>query len=207
MFSGIIETTGKIDEIKRKKENIILSITPLKNFDDIKIGSSISINGVCLTVIEIKDNTFKVEATPETLKRSNIKFLKKSSIVNLERALSATSRLDGHIVQGHVDTIGTIKKIKDKKEYYIYTIEFPSKYAPLIVEKGSIALDGISLTITKAFSSSLEVNIIPITYEETSVKRNWKIGYKVNIEFDIIGKYILRYKNLNTKTFEFPDIY
>ncbi len=189
MFTGLIEEVGKVKGINRKVDGINVSIEAKNILDDIKIGDSIAVNGVCLTVVSLSDRGFSFDVSKETLDRSNLKFLKIGEYVNLERALKVSDRLGGHIVQGHVDTVGSITKITPLGEHTIFEIEIPSKYLNLVVEKGSIAIDGISLTINSIKNNRLFFNIIPHTIKSTNLQFR-KVGDMVNIEFDVIGKYV-----------------
>lgn len=189
MFTGLIEEVGKVKEINRKVDGINVSIEAKNILEDIKIGDSVAVNGVCLTVVSLSDRGFSFDVSKETLDRSNLKFLKIGEYVNLERALKVSDRLGGHIVQGHVDTVGSITKITPLGEHTIFEIEIPSEYLNLVVEKGSIAIDGISLTINSIKNNRLFFNIIPHTIKSTNLQFR-KVGDMVNIEFDVIGKYV-----------------
>lgn len=191
MFTGLIEEIGKIQEIKPKNNGIEIKVSARKVLEDSQIGDSIAINGVCLTITELGNDYFKFDVSQETLDRSTFKYLKIGDYVNLERALRPSDRLGGHIVQGHVDTVGEIKSIIPKGEHTEFIFTFPSKYSNLIVEKGSIAIDGISLTINDIEDNSFSINIIPHTIQNTNLQFK-KIRDKVNIEFDILGKYVNR---------------
>ena len=189
MFTGIIEEVGKIKSVKTRGDNSLLNISAEIVTEGIMIGSSIAVNGVCLTAVEINKTDFTAEATKETLQRSNLQKLKPGSKVNLERPLRADGRLDGHIVMGHVDTVGKIKVIKKGEGSWFVAVEVPEKYVKYIVDKGSIAVDGISLTVTECKGSAFTLNIIPHTFEIT-ILNDKKPGDEVNIEVDITGKYI-----------------
>jgi riboflavin synthase len=189
MFTGLIEETGKVKSINRKGNSLSIEVEAEKILEDTKIGDSIAINGVCLTVVSIKDRSFSFDVSKETLDRSNFKQIKIGEVVNLERALKVSDRLGGHIVQGHVDTTGKIIQITPLGEHTAFVIEIPERYTHFIVEKGSIAVDGISLTINSIEKNRFSLNIIPHTLEETNLKYR-KVGDTVNIEFDIIGKYV-----------------
>ncbi len=193
MFTGLVESTGIIDKSQKKGNSLLWTITPNKKelFADIKVGESIAVCGTCLTVVELNLPAFTVEVSYETLLKSKASKLSVGNGVNLERAMLANARLDGHIVQGHVDTVGFVSKKRIKGEMILFEVKFDSKYNNLVVEKGSIALDGISLTISKCLSGAVEVSIISHTVKETEIA-NWTVGYKINIEFDIIGKYIIK---------------
>jgi len=190
MFTGLIEEIGKLTSTAPFGSGIKFSVSAKKILTDAKIGDSIAINGVCLTIVEILENGFSFDVSPETLSRTNLGTLKIGEYINLERALKLSDRLGGHIVQGHIDTLGKIVGITQLKEHTIFKIEIPTKYRELIVEKGSIAIDGISLTINSIQNNTIELNIIPHTIKETNLQYR-KIGDLVNIEFDIIGKYVL----------------
>ncbi len=190
MFTGIIESVGEITQLTKEGENLHLEIRNLMA-QELKIDQSVSHNGVCLTVVKIKDESYIVTAIKETLEKTNLKYLKKGSSINLERAMKLGDRLDGHMVQGHVDGIATCHNIQDANGSWVYTFEY-SNTDFSTVEKGSITVNGVSLTVVNSKQGVFSVAIIPYTYENTNFKKI-KIGDKVNLEFDIIGKYI---KNL-----------
>jgi len=189
MFTGIIEEIGTINSIKRKGNSSRIEISVKKILQDLKIDDSVSINGVCLTAIEVKSNSFVAEAVDETLRKTTLSKLKTNDKVNIERALTLSTRLGGHIVLGHIDTIGKILEIKKESLGILFKISYPQQFYNLIVRVGSIAIDGVSLTISEFDSTRFTVSIIPHTYEST-VFHNYKQGTEVNLEFDIIGKYI-----------------
>ena len=190
MFTGIIETTGIIREIISKETNLTFWIeSPISH--ELKIDQSVSHNGVCLTVEEIKNNTHRVTAIDETLKKTDLETWKKNDLINLERCLLINSRFDGHIVQGHADTIAICKNRKNLKGSWEFTFEFSKTFGHLIVEKGSISINGISLTVFNVKKKSFSVAIIPYTFEHTNIQNIFPRS-KVNIEFDIVGKYINR---------------
>ncbi len=193
MFTGIIETTGTVNKIVKKGTNksfwIASQISP-----ELKVDQSLSHNGVCLTVEEITESAYKVTAIQETLKKTNLDSLKKGDLINLERCMLMNSRIDGHIVQGHVDCTGVCKQIKELDGSWELSFEFSKKFNHLVIEKGSISLNGISLTIFNVKKSSFSVAIIPYTFEHTNIKTLSK-GDAVNIEFDMIGKYVARLNN------------
>lgn len=194
MFTGLIEALGTIEKIEEKGNNKTFTIkSPIS--DELDIDQSVSHNGVCLTVTAVNEGNHRLTAVEETLNRSNLNFLEKGSNVNLERCLLPTQRLDGHIVQGHVDDMGEIKQIEERNGSTLFTIEFDPKHAHLLIEKGSIAVDGVSLTIVSCDKDSFQVTIIPHTSENT-LFGNYSIGTRVNLEFDIVGKYLSRYKQL-----------
>ena len=195
MFTGIIESTGTIYEITQHGSNKGFWIaSPLSN--QLKVDQSVSHDGVCLTVEEIMGEYHKVTAVKETLNRSHLGSWKAGTSVNLERSLLLTSRLDGHFVQGHVDTTGICEGIYDEKGSWNLHFSFPKKFAELIIEKGSICINGVSLTAFNVKKKTFNVAVIPYTWEHTNL-RSLKIGDKVNLEFDMIGKYILRRLSLD----------
>lgn len=189
MFTGIIEELGTIQRIKSQGNTLVLNIRAKKVLDDIKLGDSISVNGVCLTVTEFTHDSFLLDVMPETFQSTSLSNLQQGSLVNLERAMSSNGRFGGHFVTGHVDTVGQIVK-KEPKENAIYIdIQYPNEFKHLSLYKGSVALDGTSLTIFGISDNQLTVSIIPHTSKE-SVLGIKKVGDKVNIEFDLIGKYV-----------------
>ena len=190
MFTGIIEEIGEVVEIKEAGDFRAIHVRGKTVFDDLKIGSSIAVNGVCLTVRSIATTVFTAEMSRETLDRTSLGNLARGSIVNLERPMRAESRFGGHIVQGHVDGIGWIRKFDREGDAWNLKIEYPAAGARYIVEKGSIAVDGISLTVAALQGSSVfSVAIIPHTFENTNLKMS-KTGDPVNLEFDVIAKYV-----------------
>lgn len=190
MFTGIIEALGQVKEITSSGTNKTFWIeSPLSS--SLKIDQSLAHNGVCLTVEDLVENKHRVTAVEETLKKTALHQWQIGTTINLERSLSPSSRLDGHFVQGHVDTTGTCQSIKNKNGSWEFTFKFPKKFADLMIEKGSISLNGISLTAFDVKKSSFKVAIIPYTLEHTNLKFV-KEGEKVNLEFDMVGKYIQR---------------
>lgn len=190
MFSGIIEAFGEVKEIKRGNESCILTFnSPLSS--NLKTGSSVAVNGVCLTVVSLKNGGFSVDVMPETVSKTNLSHLAKGDKVNLERPLAIDGRFEGHIVQGHVDGIGTIIEKKEVENAYEVRIKAPEALLGLCIEKGSIAVDGISLTIIEANKQDFLVSIIPYTSENTTLGFK-KEGDTVNLEIDILGKYIAK---------------
>ena len=194
MFTGIVENLGEISNIYSKEGNIDFTILS-KISNELKIDQSVSHNGVCLTVIDVNSGSHTVTAVKETLDKSSLKNLKKGDLVNLERAMRLGERLDGHLVQGHVD--GTAKCVgKELNEgSWIFEFEYDKKMQMLVIEKGSICIDGVSLTLFDIKESSFKVTIIPYTYENTSFN-TLEPGDTVNIEYDMIGKYLARFNNL-----------
>lgn len=196
MFTGIIETQGIIKKIKTSGSNKSFWIkSPISQ--KLKIDQSVSHDGVCLTVEEIKNNRHRVTAIEETLSKSTLLNWEVGNKVNLERCLKVDSRLDGHIVQGHVDTVGTCIKKEEKEGSWVFSFQFPEKFSQMIIEKGSITINGISLTAFNVMNKTFEVAIIPYTFENSNIK-DVDIGNKVNLEFDIIGKYINRKLSLTS---------
>jgi riboflavin synthase len=197
MFTGIIEQLGVIKKIEQFGTNTTFTINA-SLAPQLKIDQSLSHNGVCLTIEDIAGDEYKVTAIEETLKKTTLGNWQEGTTVNLESCLRFDGRLDGHIVQGHVDTVGKCIDYKEKNGSWEYTIDFDIKFAPLIIEKGSISLNGISLTIFNITDHTFTVAIIPYTYNNTSMQ-NLKVGDFVNIEFDMLGKYINRMNNLANK--------
>ena len=196
IFTGIIEEIGRLADIKKEKDLYTLKISCKKVLEGTKTGDSIATNGVCLTVTELGDDFYKAEVMVETINSTNFKTLSLGETLNLERALSPAKRLDGHIVQGHVDGVGEIVNILKRGHEIVYRIKFDSDNFKYIAEKGSIALDGISLTVSKVGENYFEVSIIPTTIADTNLASK-KVGEKINIETDIIGRYV--YNFVNTK--------
>lgn len=191
MFTGLIEEIGTIHTIKKGLNSAQITIGATKILSDVKLGDSISTNGVCLTVIEFTKNSFTVDVMPETMRRSNLNNLKHGSLVNLERALKVNDRLGGHIVSGHIDGVGKIKKIEEEDNATWVSIEASSNILKYIIEKGSIAIDGTSLTIAYAGLDIFKVSIIPLTKDKTTLLGK-TVGDEVNLECDMMGKYIER---------------
>jgi len=189
MFTGIIEETGTINLKKLNQDGMELSIHAKKVLEDLKVNDSISCSGVCLTVTKLRDTCFFVQLVEETLNRTNAKFWEVDTEINLERSLLPTTRLGGHFVQGHVDTTIKIKDIHQNNESAVWNFEMPKNIKNYIVEKGSICLDGISLTISNKFHDSFSVALIPHTLEITTWK-NKKIGDSINVEVDMMAKYL-----------------
>ncbi|MCK5295755.1 MAG: riboflavin synthase [Alphaproteobacteria bacterium] len=197
MFTGIIQGQGKIQGIESLNNQARLRISPMFDITDYQQGESIAINGVCLTVEKYGKDWFEVYVSHETLKITNLGELKPASTVNLERAMLANSRFGGHIVSGHIDCTAKIESIRSEGISTVYRLKFPSEFSNMVVPKGSITLDGISLTVNKCDKNFLEVNIIPETKTTTTIN-NWKTGSKINTETDLIGKYVI--KNLQNTT-------
>lgn len=190
MFTGIIETIGRVSNLKKDQDNLEIIIeSDLSN--ELKIDQSVAHNGVCLTVVAVTEGTHTVTAISETLNKSNLGKLKEGDLLNLERCMQMNGRLDGHIVQGHVDQTGICTEVIEKNGSWEYTISYDAAIGNITVEKGSICVNGISLTVVNSKENSFSVAIIPYTYEHTNMK-SLKIGDTVNLEFDIIGKYVAR---------------
>lgn len=190
MFTGIIEALGTVESIEQSGSNWIFWITsPISS--DLKIDQSIAHSGVCLTVEEVKENRHRVTAIDETIKKTNLGTWKTGTLINLERCMTMNGRLDGHIVQGHVDTTAKCVNRTENKGSWEYQFEFPKQFAALVIEKGSISLNGISLTIFNVTKKKFSVAIIPYTFENTNIQQI-NIGSFANIEFDMIGKYVNR---------------
>jgi len=188
MFTGIVESTSVVKDIEKEGSNLVFTFfSPLSS--ELKIDQSISHNGVCLTVTEIKDDLYKVTAIDETLQKTNLKNLKIGNTVNIERCMLANGRFDGHIVQGHVDQIAICKNISDENGSWKFKFEYNTKQGNITVNKGSICVNGISLTVVDSYDGAFTVAIIPYTFDNTNFKE-LKIDDEVNLEFDIIGKYI-----------------
>lgn len=187
MFTGIIESLGEIAHLTKEGENLHIEIkSPLAQ--ELKIDQSVSHNGVCLTVVKIKDDAYVVTAIKETLDKTNLKFLKEGAFVNLERAMKMGDRLDGHIVQGHVDGVAKCISVKEEDGSWVFTFKYKDSEFTT-VEKGSITVNGVSLTVVNSKKEEFSVAIIPYTFENTSFKEI-EVGSEVNLEFDIIGKYV-----------------
>jgi len=191
MFTGIIESLGIVENISlggtNKEFTIFSSIS-----NELKIDQSLAHNGVCLTVTAIENGRHQVTAIDETLQRSNLGHLKVGQSINLERAMSGLSRFDGHLVQGHVDTVGSVTEVIDKDGSWIFTFNFPEENEHLLVDKGSVCVNGVSLTVNNPTHNTFQVAIIPYTFDHTTFN-HLNPGDSVNLEFDILGKYIARY--------------
>lgn len=193
MFSGIVEEAALVMNLVKEQEN--LHITMKCSFtDDLKIDQSIAHNGVCLTVVKKDGETYTVTAIKETLEKSNLGVLNPGDKVNLERSMRLNERLDGHIVQGHVDQTATCTAVSEAQGSWYFTFEYDSSKGNMTVEKGSVAVNGVSLTVVNSTSGSFQVAIIPYTFEHTNFHQI-KVGTIVNLEFDIIGKYVAKILN------------
>lgn len=193
MFTGIIEELGEVVELRKEKDN--LHITVKSNLSsELKVDQSLAHDGVCLTVVELGKGTHTITAINETLEKSNLGRLRVGSHLNLERATKIGSRLDGHIVQGHVDQVGICTEVKELEGSWMYTFEYDPGYDNITIEKGSITVNGVSLTVVNSKERSFSVAIIPYTYEHTDF-HDIQVGDTVNLEFDVIGKYVARLLN------------
>jgi len=195
MFTGIIEDLGIVEALEQENTNLHLNIKS-KLASELKIDQSVSHNGVCLTVIDLSASSYTVTAIKETLDKTNLNSLKVGDLVNLERGLKLGDRLDGHMVQGHVDQVGTCINVDAQNGSWVYTFEYNPKLGNITIEKGSVTVNGVSLTVVNSKDNGFSVAIIPYTYEHTNF-HTFEEGTVVNLEFDVIGKYVSR---IHTKT-------
>jgi riboflavin synthase len=195
MFTGIIENLGVVESLEREATNLHLTIQS-RLASELKIDQSVSHNGVCLTVVKRNASSYTVTAIKETLDKTNLNNLTEGAIVNLERGLKLGDRLDGHMVQGHIDQIGICVGVQSQNGSWTYTFEYEPSLGNITIEKGSVTVNGVSLTVVNSKNTGFSVAIIPYTYEHTNFK-HFKIGSVVNLEFDVIGKYVSR---LHAKT-------
>ena len=193
MFTGIIETLGTVTNLKKDGDNLHISISSTIS-DDLKIDQSVSHNGVCLTVVDLSEKEHTVTAISETLNKSNLGNLAVGDLVNLERCMQMNGRLDGHIVQGHVDQTAVCSALNEMNGSWVYTFQYDVSTGNVTVEKGSVCVNGISLTVFDSKADQFSVAIIPYTFNHTNLQ-NIKAGSTVNLEFDIIGKYVSRLLN------------
>lgn len=191
MFTGIIEEVGSVASIRKGAHSCVLTVNASRVLEDVHLGDSIATNGVCLTVTSFTSHSFSADVMHETLNRSSLGSLHIGSPVNLERAMLAGGRFGGHIVSGHIDGVGTISSMKEDDNAVWYTVEAPSNILRYIIEKGSITLDGISLTVAKVTNSNFSVSIIPHTRVQTNLASK-KVGDVLNLENDLVGKYVER---------------
>ncbi len=194
MFTGIIEEMGELIGKNRERGNLHLTIKA-KMAKELKIDQSVSHNGVCLTIVECDEASYRVTAITETLKKTNLGELEVGNPINLERGMKMTERLDGHIVQGHIDQTAICTAIEDQNGSLLFTFSYDSKLHNITIEKGSITVNGVSLTVVNSKKDEFSVAIIPYTYKHTTFK-NLKTGDTVNLEFDVIGKYVKRLTEL-----------
>jgi len=194
MFTGIIETLGIIKDLKKDNNNLNITVSSSITHE-LKIDQSVAHNGVCLTVIAINNGEYTVTAIKETIEKTNLADWKVGDLLNLERAMKLGDRLDGHIVQGHVDQTGICKSIEEANGSWYFTFEYDSNLNNITIEKGSITLNGVSLTVVNSKEKEFSVAIIPYTFEHTNFK-NIQIGTTINLEFDVVGKYVARLYSL-----------
>ena len=194
MFTGIIEDIGLVSNLKSEFDNLHISIKS-KITPELKIDQSVAHNGVCLTVVAIDNDEYTVTAIKETLEKTSLSHLKLNDKVNLERAMKLGDRLDGHIVQGHVDQTATCTEIKDENGSWVFTFKYDALLNNITIEKGSITINGTSLTVVNSKKDDFSVAIIPFTYEHTNFN-TFKVGTVVNLEFDVLGKYVARLMDL-----------
>lgn len=197
MFTGIIETTGVVESVTYEQSNLELWLRS-DITSELKIDQSVAHNGICLTVVEMAGDSYRVTAVAETIRKTNIADWKTGDRINLERALKVGDRLDGHFVQGHVDATGICRLAQPANGSWLYSFEFPKAFAGLMIEKGSICINGVSLTAFLVKKKKFTVTIIPYTYEHTNFN-TLQPGDKVNLEFDVLGKYFLRSQALQNK--------
>lgn len=195
MFTGIIETLGIIKDLKKENDNLHITVSSSITHE-LKIDQSVAHNGVCLTVVAINNDEFTVTAIKETILKTNLSDWNVGDSINLERAMKLGDRLDGHIVQGHVDQTGTCKSIEEANGSWYFTFEYDKNLSNITIEKGSITVNGVSLTVVNSKANEFSVAIIPYTFEHTNFK-NFKIGTKINLEFDVVGKYVARLHSLH----------
>ena len=190
MFNGLIEALGEVAELKAIPAGFRLRVATALAAE-LALGESIAVNGVCLTVVHTDGDRFSAEISPETARVTGLGALQRGRAVNLERSMRADARVGGHFVQGHVDATGRIEEIQPEAEFYWVTVTFPSSLIPYLVHKGSVAVDGISLTVARLFDTRFDVQIVPFTWEHTNLSGATS-GTVVNLECDIIGKYVVR---------------
>jgi riboflavin synthase len=189
MFTGLIEDVGTIQSCRVSGRSAVLTVKTNLPVREMKLGASIAVNGACLTVVQKGKADFTVDVSPETLKRTNLEKHGTGIVVNLERPMRLQDRLGGHLVTGHVDGVGTVASIKKQGEFTAFTFKLPAKLGSLLVSKGSVAVDGISLTVNECAREQFSVVIIPLTLRHTNLRAR-RVGDKVNIETDLIGKYV-----------------
>lgn len=191
MFTGIIEATGKIVAITPTQGDVRLKVqSDYLDFADVKLGDSIASNGICLTVVEQGKDWYAVDVSRETLNKTAMQQWQVGDVVNLEKAMLPTTRFGGHIVTGHIDTTGTVKLIKNDSRSIYIEIEIPSEFTKYVATKGSVTVDGVSLTSNLVEGNVISLNIIPHTAQVTNISRHWKVATKVNIEVDVVARYL-----------------
>lgn len=199
MFTGLVEEKGKLIQKIRTGDGFRLVFNAHKVLEDVVVGSSISINGCCLTVVKKNAEGFSVDTIEETLKKTNLGSLREGDKVNLERSLKAEARLGGHFVLGHVDTRGEVIEIKELSNSHFLTIRYPDEFKKYLIYVGSVAIDGVSMTVAQLEENTFSVGIIPFTWQET-IFSDKKVGDTVNLEFDVLGKYVERIMSSRTES-------
>ncbi|MGH7828294.1 MAG: riboflavin synthase [Candidatus Binatia bacterium] len=199
MFTGLIEDTGEVDRLRLNDQAAVLTVKTNLPLRTITIGASIAVNGACLTVVKKAKRSLEFDCSPETLQRTSLETLRSGSVVNLERSMRWQDRVGGHLVTGHVDGVGIIDTIKEKGEFTLFTFRVPARLGSLLVAKGSVAVDGISLTVNDSSARRVSVAIIPFTLQHTNLRAR-RVGDKVNIETDLIGKYVHKFMSLRHLT-------
>ena len=199
MFTGLVEEKGKLNQKIKTGDGYQFVIEALRILEDLGIGSSISVNGCCLTVVKKDKNTFSVDTIEETLKKTNLGSLEIGDKVNLERPLKADARLGGHFVLGHVDTKGKVSEIKELSNSHFITIAYPEDFKKYLIHVGSVSIDGVSMTVAQLEGNTFSVGVIPFTWQET-IFSNKKTGDTVNLEFDVLGKYVERIMSIKTES-------
>jgi riboflavin synthase len=189
MFTGLIEDVGKVDALRFNRGSAVLTVKTAVRLGSMPLGASVAVNGACLTVVKKSKGTFTVDVSPETLQRTSLETLGVGSLVNLERPMRLRDRLGGHLVTGHVDGIGTVLAITKQGEFTVFTFQVPVRFGRFLISKGSVAVDGISLTVNDCRRDRFSAAIIPFTLQHTNLRAR-RVGDKVNIETDLIGKYV-----------------
>lgn len=192
MFTGLIEDTGQVERVQLNKQSAVLTVKTGLPLRTMSRGASVAVNGTCLTVVRKSARAFTVDVSPETLKRTSLQNLTPGNLVNLERPMQLQDRLGGHLVTGHVDGVGSVESIERKGKFVFFAIAVPSRIGSLLVSKGSVAVDGISLTVNDCGQRRFSVAIIPFTLKHTNLRAR-RVGDKVNIETDLIGKYVYKF--------------
>jgi riboflavin synthase len=189
MFTGLIEDVGTVDALRFNRGSAVLTVKTAVRLRSMPLGASVAVNGACLTVVKKSKETFTVDVSPETLQRTSLETLGVGSLVNLERPVRLQDRLGGHLVTGHVDGIGTVLAITKQGEFTVFTFQVPARFGRFLISKGSVAVDGISLTVNDCRRDRFSAAIIPFTLQHTNLRAR-RVGDKVNIEIDLIGKYV-----------------
>ncbi|HEY2922060.1 MAG TPA: riboflavin synthase [Candidatus Binatia bacterium] len=189
MFTGLIEDVGKIDALRFNRGSAVVTVKTALPLRSMPLGASVAVNGACLTVVKKSNGTFTVDVSPETLQRTSLETLGVGSVVNLERPMRLQDRLGGHLVTGHVDGTGTVLAITKQGEFTVFTFQVPVRFGRFLISKGSVAVDGISLTVNDCAGDRFAAAIIPFTLQHTNLRAR-RVGDKVNIETDLIGKYV-----------------